>query len=208
MSFFDLYVKIKSIVNGLPTPLALICLVSVFLSACASVDEPVTQTAKIKFVAPQNLRLELSQIQERSDFVETDPEVFKYKPAHVDLKIYKFHFADLKMAELYIQNRKLHLHQTFQNNIAPYFGVVELNQSCLSRARTEATDQKIDFDTTKFFMEFPVTARRVVSDCLVDNTTEIIHYELYVCRNEKLVYELRHYRYFLEPAPVFEITCQ
>lgn len=178
----------------------------------SNVSQPIATApsgvAEADFVVPLNLSLKLSQIQNSPDFTKTDADLFKYsRVSGVDLKIYRYNFLSLKDAEFFVQNRKLRLHQSFQNNIAPYFGVVELNQNCLKQARLEAIDQKIDSDTTKFFMEFPVTNRRVVSDCVRDNASDIIHYEFYLCLKKNQVYELRTYRELTDSVPHFQISC-
>ena len=143
------------------------------------------------------------------DIRQTSEDIFRYeKDPGQDLRIQKYTFFSSQKAQLFYQNRKMNLHQIFQNNVAPYFGVIDLNQICLSHVNTKGEDIRLGFGGLKFYMEFPVTESKILSDCVSDDSKAIVRYEVVLCKNKKRVFELRHYRSTYTVPPEFTVSCR
>lgn len=170
------------------------------LISCAYWPQPVVQN-NINPIA-------LSDLAQNSEFINTKDDQFVFKnKERLNLKIFEYKFKKSQDAEFYLQNRKMLLHQTFQNNIAPYFGVIEANPICYSRAQVEAVDQDLNESTRYFYMVLPVTKNLVVSDCLKDETWGLVKYEFFYCKKNNSIFELRNYNPLGQKTASYVVTC-
>lgn len=187
-------------------------LLSLYIFGCAnSAVAPVSANSerpKADWTAlPESaLKLNLGGLEKNPDYARNAEGVFQYKSPETDLRIRRTQFANRSQAEFYLQNRKMLLDQVFKNNIAPYFGVIEINPTCYSMAQTEAHETKTNSMNT-FFMEFPMLNRQTISDCVVGQVEGIMRYEFFFCRKQRTVFELMHFRKIAEPAARFEPVC-
>ncbi|MBY0452545.1 MAG: hypothetical protein K2P92_05875 [Bdellovibrionaceae bacterium] len=189
-------------------------LISLFILGCAQqATAPnslshVTADSEWTALPASALRLNLGQIEKNSDYTMRSEGLFQYTQLPtVDLKIRRLQFESPDKAEFYLQNRKMLLDQVFKNNIAPYFGVIEIDPGCFSMAKTEARETKTASMTT-FFMEFPMLNRQTISDCVVGQVVGVMRYEFFYCRKERTVFELSHFRRKNEPVAVFKASCK
>ncbi len=176
-------------------------LISLFLG-CAH-QAPSSAAGKTSNVL---LTVNLSRIESHPDFATLQDDTFQYKPEGVDLKIRRVLFKSDQQAALYLQNRKVFLDQTFKNNIAPYFGVVEVEPACYALAQTEA-NEKLTKSITTFFMEFPMANPLVISECIGGPLTGVSRYDFFNCHKTHTVYEIREYRKIGRSAVQLKVDC-
>lgn len=160
-------------------------------------------------VAGESIRIiNLSQIESNPDFTAIQADTFQYKrEVGVDVKLRRVSFNTDPQAALYLQNRKMFLDQTFKNNIAPYFGVIEVQPACYALAKTEAVEKTTSAMTT-FFMEFPMANPMVISECIGGPVAGIARYDFYYCRKNQTVYEMRSFRKIDQPVASFQVDCE
>lgn len=189
-------------------------LISLFIAGCAQQatvpDTPLRIPSEKEWTAlPESaLKLNLGRLEKNPDYAPEAGGLFRYtRSATVELSIRRMQFENPAQAEFYLQNRKMLLDQVFKNNIAPYFGVIEIDPVCFSMAKTEAREKKTA-TMTAFFMEFPMLNRQTISDCVVGQVAGVMRYEFFYCRKERTVFELSHFRRKNEPAAAFSASCK
>ncbi len=154
------------------------------------------------------LKIKLNSIERNGDFKISQTDTFRYlSAAEVDLQLRRILFKNSQEAKLYLQYRKVFLDQTFKNNIAPYFGVIKIEPACYALAKTAAVEKSTSLMTT-FFMEFPMTNRMVISECIGGPLAGIVRYDIFHCRKTNAVYELRDFRKIDQAALKLEVECK
>jgi len=98
------------------------------------------------------------------------------------------------------------LHREFENNIAPYVGMLELNKSCLSHVDSRGELQETA-GMSFLSMRFPVTSDFNISECLRDDVWGTVTYWFYKCKNTNQVYEIRYRRKLTAPETELSVTC-
>jgi hypothetical protein len=91
----------------------------------------------------------------------------------------------------YIFNRRMLLHQNFQNEIAPYFGVITLNQDCLKLVDTKGDLIEPNKNESYTKLSFAAKSDYTLFDCASDQFSTTLTYYFHYCANKKTVYETR-----------------
>lgn len=91
----------------------------------------------------------------------------------------------------YIFNRRMLLHQNFQNEIAPYFGVITLNQTCLKLVDTKGDLVEPNKNESYTKLSFAAKSDYTLFDCASDQYSATLTYYFHYCANMKTVYETR-----------------
>lgn len=173
----------------------------------ASVGAPAGVATDLLNTSAGVVTIKLSQIESHPNFAVAQADTFTYKHDAIDLKLRRVPFINSQQATLYLQNRKVFLDQTFKNNIAPYFGVVEVEPACYALAKTEATENSTSAMTT-FFMEFPMANHSVISECIGGPLAGVARYDFFNCHRTHTVYEIRQYRKIDQSAIQLQIDCE
>lgn len=109
------------------------------------------------------------------------------------IKIVKYNFENEKDMETYLANRRMILHQDFQNNIAPYVGLIEAEKTCVSKVNIKGEIKPVPGGEF-FFLEFPVTSERVISECSRNDVWGLMTYHFYACKVANELFEIRYSR--------------
>lgn len=158
---------------------------------------------------PREIRnIVLSKISGDPDFAQIADGLFQFKEfPFVDVKIRRIQFKNSRKAQLYLQNRKVFLDQTFKNNVSPYFGVIEVDPTCYNLAQTEAREKK-NSSQISFYMQFPMSNRDVISDCIGGPVEGVSRYDFFLCRKTHTVYEIVQFRKKNQSAIVLQANCE
>lgn len=171
-------------------------LLSVFTLSCAHLAPPREEIFEIKLkdVATDARLKKLKENQYQIAFDDASL-----------IKVIKYNFENEKDMETYLANRRMILHQDFQNNIAPYVGLVEAEQSCVSKVNIKGEIKQVPGGEF-FFLEFPVTSERVISECSRNDVWGLMTYHFYACKAANELFEIRYSR--SSAADPFEIKAQ
>lgn len=153
--------------------------------------------------------LALLQLQRNAFFIQDESGNFETSPEATDkIRIYIHQFADLQGMQSYVLNRRMLLHKGFQDQIAPYFGLIQLNRACLAKVNTKGDVQAIDKSEEFMKMQFPANDSRTLSDCSTDKFWGSIEYHFHNCKKNHTVYEIRISRKDGEPPASLQPRCQ
>ncbi|MGZ3724318.1 MAG: hypothetical protein ACXWQQ_00870 [Pseudobdellovibrio sp.] len=158
--------------------IATVGLLSLVLFSCAHqapVNEPEAPVSE--------LSLKLKQLDSDARLTPFGEHRFGYKkPEQLDLKLFSYQFENQREVKSYLLNRRMLLHRSFQDEIAPYFGVIESDKSCIEKVNTKGDFVEVDQNSEFFKMELPVNANKVMSDCHGEKTWGLVTYLFYNCK--------------------------
>lgn len=123
------------------------------------------------------------------------------------IRVIKYNFEDSKDMQTYLANRRMILHQDFQNNIAPYVGLVEAEKTCISKVNIKGEVQPVP-GGEYFFLEFPITSERVISECSRNDVWGLMTYHFYSCKAANELYEVRYSRALVADPFVIKAQCE
>jgi len=171
-------------------------LCSLFLLGCAHIASPEKEDFEIilKNVATDARLKKLKENQYQVTFDDASL-----------IKVIKYSFENQNELQTYVANRRMILHQDFQNNIAPYVGLMQAEKSCVSKVNIKG-DVRPVAGGEYFFLEFPITSERVISECSRNDVWGLMTYHFYNCKTANVLFEVRYSRP-LTVSP-FEIKAQ
>jgi hypothetical protein len=123
-----------------------------------------------------------------------------------EVKILRYQFESPEKLQSYLLNRRMLLHREFQNNIAPYVGMLEMNQTCLSYVDSKGEIQETA-EMSFLTMRFPVTSSFVISECLRNDVWGLLDYRFYHCKKSNLLFEIRHRHPLNEKDIPLSVSC-
>ena len=127
--------------------------------------------------------LNLLQLEKNSNFVKDDMGNFESVAESADgFRIYRHSFTNQKELQTYLLNRRMLLHKSFQDEIAPYFGLIQLDRSCLAKVDTKGEIKAANKDEEFMKLSFPANDRKTLSDCNTEKFWGTIEYYFYNCK--------------------------
>ena len=174
------------------------------ISFCFSIISCVSVKPKNPDLLNQNLELNLmlSSLPQDARFDSSIPDRFTYKNTEeMDVKVFKHSFNSQNELMGYLLNRRMLLHRTTQEDIAPYFGIIQNEKSCLEKIDVKSDIIKIDKNTDFVFMAMPVNANKAVSDCHEKNIWGLMRYYFYNCKIKNELFEIRQATEIDRPVP-------
>ena len=151
--------------------------------------------------------VQLSQLGEDQRLTENEQGWYVLQGENFDIKIIRHEFADKNESLKYIFNRRLLLHRNFQNEIAPYFGVIQLNQDCLKSVDTKGEMQENAVGDAWTKLSFPAKNDYSLYDCSSDLFKAVTTYYFHYCKAQNKVYETRFSKK-LESTDSVKLSCQ
>jgi hypothetical protein len=159
-------------------------------------------------VLPATIRISFLQIAADERFKAVNQNHFYYKISeNAEMKLFRHEFANSKDALGYMFNRRMQLHRNFQDSIAPYVGVLQSNQFCIEKVDTKGELISVDNNTDSLFLIFPITNKKLLSDCLENDVWGITQYRFYRCKKTNEVFEVRFTRTLESQEPQILGTC-
>ena len=156
-----------------------------FIAGCA--QKPVAPVAETVLAS----ELKLLQLNLNSNFAKDEAGNFESVNTTENIRVYRHSFANQKELQTYILNRRMLLHKSFQDEIAPYFGLIQLNKKCLAKVDTKGEIQTVDKDEEYLKMSFPANDKRTLSDCSTEKFWGSLEYHFHNCKKINEVFELR-----------------
>lgn len=135
--------------------------------------------------------LNLLQLDTNFNFVKDDSGNFESINTTKNIRIYRHSFSSQNELQAYILNRRMLLHKSFQDEIAPYFGLIQLNKKCLAKVDTKGEIQIIDKSEEYMKMSFPANDKKTLSDCSTDKFWGTLEYRFHNCKKLNEVFEIR-----------------
>lgn len=136
--------------------------------------------------------LNLQQLASNPAFVKDESGNFESVPESAEyIRIYRYSFSSQNELQSYVLNRRMLLHKSFQDEIAPYFGLIQLNRTCLAKVDTKGEIQQMDKFQEVMKMTFPANDKKTLSDCSTNTFWGSIEYRFYNCKKENEVFEIR-----------------
>ena len=176
-------------------------LVLLTMASCAH-DIPNTEAPTI-----ERITFSLSELPSDPRLTQTAPDRYQITLGpDAEVKIFRFAFQNQKELKAYLLNRRLLLHRDFQDHIAPYTGMMEANQHCVQSADVKAQLQKRP-DGEFFYMDFPVTNSKIISDCLKDDVWGMIRYTFYNCKKKNELFETRYIKSLSAKNTEIKLIC-
>lgn len=178
--------------------------VLIILSACSHKEKPEqNSTATIEKI---DLILEsLGQDSRFSEFMAGRYQLTLGPDS--EIKIFRYEFSNQKELVTYQLNRRMLLHREFQDNIAPYTGMVESDKNCIQNVKVDAEIKKVGAHAEYFSMQFPITKVRVISDCLKNDVWGATQFIFYSCKKQNRLYEIRYIKGLTAPPTEILINC-
>lgn len=194
--------------------IVIVGLLSLILNSCTTpqptLSTPLTESVKASVVAPAltEFKLNLSQIETETQLQKIQDGRYIFKNSdQLDLKIFSHQFANQNQVKSYMLNRRMLLHRSFQDEIAPYFGLIEGDKSCMEKANTKGEITKIDKNSEYLFLELPINKNKVLSDCHGEKIWGVTRYLFYNCKKTNALFELRLTRALTDELPKLDIKC-
>ena len=172
-------------------------LISLLLFSCAHTKTDLSQ---------MNITLPAVSADER--FVSYGEDRYKLKAEDSDIRVLRYKFKTGPEALTYLMNRRMLLHRSFQDDVAPYFGLIKSEQECLAMVDIKA-DIKSDLPGAEyFFMQLPINRNNVVLDCHQKEIWGLASYYFFHCTDSHDVFEVRYNRpRDVRPRPL-NVTCR
>jgi hypothetical protein len=155
----------------------------IFIAAC--VQKP---------IQPQTVLsgdLNLLQLSSNPSFSKDESGNFESKNTSEYIRVYRHSFANQRELQEYILNRRMLLHKSFQDQIAPYFGLIQLNKKCLAKVDTKGEVVAVDKNEEFMKMSFPANDEKTLADCSTEKFWGSLEYHFHNCKKLNEVYELR-----------------
>lgn len=140
------------------------------------------------------LKINLSNVSSDSYFKEVRQNQYQFSPDETSLiKIIRYKFDNQTEMQTYLLNRRMLLHQDFQNRVAPYVGLLQSDKSCVEKVNLKGEIQPVP-GGEKLMMEFPITSEKVISECIKNDVWGIVSYHFYNCKAQNELFEIRYSR--------------
>jgi hypothetical protein len=158
---------------------------------------------------PSKIEIQLAGLNADKRFNNISKDIFLYPlGSGSEVKILKYEFKNQTELQSYLLNRRMLLHRDFQNNIAPYVGMLETDKSCIEKVDSKGEIQEKNSTTSFLTMRFPVTSSYVISDCLKNDVWGILVYHFYNCKKANQLFEIKYRHSVSQPEAEFSISCE